>query len=396
MESFDALVLRYLMTDTRRIAETENRLLSTSESQENLDPTVPRTAHAGVEVILANKLEGEKAGVKSSGSFKRSVSFQSRIDIAMTNMNRSRNLDSKGSIDVLDHQLSIPKLRESMRSLRTSNASLERPTFSLYPRKSVNASRDAYLIGTIPADSGPVDEKKNALENQPRPISLISLKKLNQIIEKESQVPALEIDKPEYNEYLAIQQRHSSSQYIQKINSDELIWEVKNSEIKMLGPYLMGGRIGKGAFGKVKEGICSDSLQRIAVKIIGKKRVKKMVDNVIREIKLLRRLKHKNVVTLVDVFAKVEDNEGKIGIFPWFLTIEEEPIVWIFEDGTEEEKDVKVLKWYIILEFCPCTLQTLLDHSATHSLPELDCHRYFVQLMEGMEYLHSQKVIRIF
>ena len=57
-----------------------------------------------------------------------------------------------------------------------------------------------------------------------------------------------------------------------------------------------------------------------------------------------------NVVTLVDVFAKVEDTEGKIGIFPWFLTIEEEPIVWIFEDGTEEERDVKILKWYIILD----------------------------------------------
>jgi hypothetical protein len=380
------------MTDTRQVLEEQKQHLST-DFQALYDPKVPRTVHSGVEDTLS-KLDGEKSVMKSNGSFKRSVSFQSRIDIAMSNINRSRNLDSKGSIDILDHQLSVPKLRESMRSLRTSNASLERPTFSLYPRKSVNASRDAYLIGTLPADSGANDEK-HTLENQPRPISLISLKKLNQIIEKEPQITALEIENPEYNEYLAIQQRHSSSQYIQKINSDELIWEVKNSEIKMLGPYLMGGRIGKGAFGKVKEGLCSDSLQRIAVKIIGKKRVKKMVDNVIREIKLLRRLKHKNVVTLVDVFAKVEDNEGKIGIFPWFLTIEEEPIVWIFEDGTEEEKDVKVLKWYIILEFCPCTLQTLLDHSSTHSLPELDCHRYFVQLMEGMEYLHSQKVIRI-
>lgn len=97
-----------------------------------------------------------------------------------------------------------------------------------------------------------------------------------------------------------------------------------------------------------------------------------------REIKLLRRLKHINVVTLVDVFAKVEDTEGKIGIFPWFLTIEEEPIVWIFEDGTEEERDVKILKWYIILEFCPCSLQAILDHAVDHKLPISDCHRYSI------------------
>ncbi|KAJ3260002.1 Serine/threonine-protein kinase stk11 [Boothiomyces macroporosus] len=189
-----------------------------------------------------------------------------------------------------------------------------------------------------------------------RPVSLISLKKLNQIRESTPNLVVDEIPQPamnsEYLDYLMLQQRHSSCNFIQKIDSNEIVWETKQTQIKMLGPHLVGGKIGKGAFGKVKEGICADSLQRIAIKILAKKRVKKMVDTVIREIKLLRRLKHKNIVTLVDVFAKVEDNEGKAGIFPWFLTIEEEPIVWIFEDGTEEEKDVKILKWYIIMEFC--------------------------------------------
>ncbi|KAJ3311208.1 Serine/threonine-protein kinase stk11 [Boothiomyces sp. JEL0838] len=176
-----------------------------------------------------------------------------------------------------------------------------------------------------------------------RPVSLISLKKLNQIRESTPNLVVDEIPQPamnsEYLDYLMLQQRHSSCNFIQKIDSNEIVWETKQTQIKMLGPHLVGGKIGKGAFGKVKEGICADSLQRIAIKILAKKRVKKMVDTVIREIKLLRRLKHKNIVTLVDVFAKVEDNEGKAGIFPWFLTIEEEPIVWIFEDGTEEEKD---------------------------------------------------------
>jgi hypothetical protein len=375
------------MTETQSV---EQKLQQIKEPE--LDKNIPRTIHTiqitkSIDNIKSNansiqssrsiSIQDHDITVPNPGiekSFKRSVSFQSKIDL-----NDIKRIIQKNSIDNIEHQNSIPKLRESIRSSMASNNSLE---LKLYPRKSVSKSRDIVVI--------PQDDRKNEMI---RPISAISLKKLNQIVEKEVVMDDVEQRNQEYNDYLAIQQRHSSSQYIQKINSDELIWQVKTTEMKMLGPYLMGGRIGKGAFGKVKEGLCTDSLQRIAVKIIGKKRVKKMVDNIIREIKLLRRLKHKNVVTLVDVFAKVEDNEGKIGIFPWFLTIEEEPIVWIFEDGTEEEKDVKVLKWYIILEFCPCTLQTLIDHSEDHRLPERDCHRYFVQLIEGIDYLHSQNVI---
>ena len=180
----------------------------------------------------------------------------------------------------------------------------------------------------------------------------------------------------DYNEYLLLQQRHDSINFIHKIESNDIVYQPQSLKIKYLGLHLLGEKIGKGAFGKVKEGICTESLQRIAVKVISKKRVKKMVDGVIREIKLLRRLKHKNIVTLIDVFAKVEDDEGKIGIFPWFLTIEEEPIVWLFENGEEEEKMVKILKWYIVMEFCPCSLQTILDHAPNHKIPISDAHRF--------------------
>ncbi|KAJ3273911.1 Serine/threonine-protein kinase stk11 [Terramyces sp. JEL0728] len=257
------------------------------------------------------------------------------------------------------------RVRDSMRSIRESNTSIDRPIISLYPRKSVSiVSRDSmmanrtsilqlaeYAIDRTNSSSKPsINTSKPSINNLnksgesfARPVSLISLKKLNQIRESAPNLAVDEIPQPainsEYLDYLMLQQRHSSCNFIQKIDSNEIVWETKQTQIKMLGPHLVGGKIGKGAFGKVKEGLCADSLQRIAIKILPKKRVKKMVDTVIREIKLLRRLKHKNIVTLVDVFAKVEDNEGKAGIFPWFLTIEEEPIVWIFEDGTEEEKD---------------------------------------------------------
>ena len=92
----------------------------------------------------------------------------------------------------------------------------------------------------------------------------------------------------------------------------------------------------------------------------------------------MRRLKHQNVISLVNVYAKVEDVEGNVCVFPWFVTIEEEPVVWLYDDGSEEEKSVKLLKWYLVFEFCPCSLQILLDESENKRLPITEAHRYLV------------------
>jgi hypothetical protein len=92
----------------------------------------------------------------------------------------------------------------------------------------------------------------------------------------------------------------------------------------------------------------------------------------------LRRLKHRNIITLVDVYAKVEDSDGKSGIFPWFESIEEDPLVWLFEDGTEVEKLCKILKWYIILEFCPCSLQSIIDHAPFHKIPIAEAQKFII------------------
>ncbi|KAJ3126392.1 Serine/threonine-protein kinase STK11 [Nowakowskiella sp. JEL0407] len=201
---------------------------------------------------------------------------------------------------------------------------------------------------------------------------------------------------PEYYEYLMLCQRHASSNFIHKIDSAEVVWQEKAVNVKMIGPYLLGDQIGKGAFGKVKEGLCSETLQRVAIKIINKKRLRKVpngVENVHREIKLLRSLKHKNVIKLIDVVCKVEDDEGNIGIFNWFSTIENEPITWTFDDGTEVEKNVQIVKWYLVFEYCPCSLQTLLEQAENKCLSIAQAHHFFVQLIEGLAYLHSRSVI---
>ncbi|TPX57462.1 hypothetical protein PhCBS80983_g03804 [Powellomyces hirtus] len=201
---------------------------------------------------------------------------------------------------------------------------------------------------------------------------------------------------PEYYEYLMLSQRHSSSNFIHKIDSSEVVWKSEGARTKMIGRYLLGDQIGKGSFGKVKEGLCSETLQRVAVKIINKKRLRKMqggVETAIREIKLLRRMKHRNTIRLIDVYCKVEDDNGEAGVFNWFSAIEEEPITWRFEDGTEEDRHVQILKWYLIFEYCPCSLQTLLEQEENNKLPLSRAHWFFVQLIEGISYLHSQNVI---
>ena len=84
---------------------------------------------------------------------------------------------------------------------------------------------------------------------------------------------------------------------------------------------------------------------------------------------MLRKFKHENVVTLIDVYCKVEDSQGSTGIFPWFEAIEEEPITWIYEDGSSKSQKVSVLKFYIVLQYCPWTLQTVLDGMDGKRLP---------------------------
>ncbi|TPX36101.1 hypothetical protein SeMB42_g07104 [Synchytrium endobioticum] len=199
---------------------------------------------------------------------------------------------------------------------------------------------------------------------------------------------------PEYYEYLMLCQRHASMNFITKIASADLVYDDEGLKAKMVGPYLLGDQIGKGSFGKVKEGLCSETLQRVAVKVINKKRLRKLatgIDNIIREIKLLRRLKHRNCITLINVYCKVEDDECSDGVFPWFQEIEDEPIVWKYDDGSEVEKNAEVLKWYMALEYCPCSLRTLIEHDGKLTVER--ARGFFVQLMEGLAYLHSQSIV---
>ncbi|CAN0220666.1 unnamed protein product [Lampetra planeri] len=97
--------------------------------------------------------------------------------------------------------------------------------------------------------------------------------------------------------------------FIHRIDSAEIVYEPRRKRAKMVGRYLMGDLLGEGSYGKVKEMLDSHTLCRRAVKILKKKKLRKIPNgeaNVKKEIQLLKRLKHKNVISLVDaldVFA---------------------------------------------------------------------------------------------
>jgi serine/threonine-protein kinase 11 len=48
---------------------------------------------------------------------------------------------------------------------------------------------------------------------------------------------------------------------------------------------------------------------------------------------------------------------------------------------------------YIVLEYCLAGLQDLLLFAKQNLFPVWQAHRYFIQLVEGLEYLHGQGII---
>uniref|UniRef100_A0A2I2Y2P7 Serine/threonine-protein kinase STK11 n=1 Tax=Gorilla gorilla gorilla TaxID=9595 RepID=A0A2I2Y2P7_GORGO len=145
--------------------------------------------------------------------------------------------------------------------------------------------------------------------------------------------------------------------FIHRIDSTEVIYQPRRKRAKLIGKYLMGDLLGEGSYGKVKEVLDSETLCRRAVKILKKKKLRRIPNgeaNVKKEIQLLRRLRHKNVIQLVDVLY----NEEKQKIYPFRC--------W----GSQAAAKGTPVRGRV------CAAR-----------------RYFCQLIDGLEYLHSQGIV---
>ncbi|NWW88467.1 STK11 kinase, partial [Rhynochetos jubatus] len=168
--------------------------------------------------------------------------------------------------------------------------------------------------------------------------------------------------------------------FIHRIDSTEVIYQPRRKRAKLIGKYLMGDLLGEGSYGKVKEMLDSETLCRRAVKILKKKKLRRIPNgeaNVKKEIQLLRRLRHKNVIQLVDVLY----NEEKQKIYPFFIQL------------VEPQNFLNSALTYMVMEYCVCGMQEMLDSVPEKRFPVFQAHGYFCQLIDGLEYLHSQGIV---
>ena len=66
----------------------------------------------------------------------------------------------------------------------------------------------------------------------------------------------------------------------------------------LIGNYFLQKTIGEGTFGKVKLGIHTLTNEKVAIKILEKSRIKdkKDIERISREIKILKKVRHPNVI----------------------------------------------------------------------------------------------------
>jgi len=48
---------------------------------------------------------------------------------------------------------------------------------------------------------------------------------------------------------------------------------------------------------------------------------------------------------------------------------------------------------YLVMEYCVIVLQEMLQVAPLQKLPLHQAHKYFVQLIDGLEYLHGRNVV---
>ena len=136
----------------------------------------------------------------------------------------------------------------------------------------------------------------------------------------------------------------------------------KNNKSRSIGDYILQKSIGEGTFGKVKLGIHTLTGEKVAVKILEKKRIVDVADveRVSREIHLLKLIRHPNIIQLYEVFPKQ-----------------------ILETPT---------RLYLIMEYS--SSGELFDYIVKkNKLKEQDACRLFQQIIAGIEYIHKLNVV---
>ena len=131
-----------------------------------------------------------------------------------------------------------------------------------------------------------------------------------------------------------------------------------SKHIKNKGPYILGATLGEGAFAKVKVATQKHTGEKTAIKILDKSKLLEDEKDVIRlkkEINILKRLHHKNIIQLYEIM--------------------------------ESKKSL-----YIVMEYCE--RGELFDYIVKlGKIEEKEACRIFQQIINGVEYLHNKNII---
>ena len=131
----------------------------------------------------------------------------------------------------------------------------------------------------------------------------------------------------------------------------------KNKLKSNKGPYILGEKLGEGAFAKVRLATQIHIKEKCAVKILEKKLLESSRDiqRLKKEIKILKKLRHKNIIQLYDIM--------------------------------ESKRNL-----YFVMEYCKNG--ELFDYIVSKKrLKEQEACRFFQQIINGVEYLHNQGII---
>eukprot|EP01136_Pigoraptor_vietnamica_P045113 Opistho-1_new@1871 len=124
---------------------------------------------------------------------------------------------------------------------------------------------------------------------------------------------------------------------------------------ELIGPYLVKKVIGNGSFSKVKLAVDIRTKDKVAIKFVGKGKDGEIVQ-IAREVALLQRLSHPNVIAVIEVL--------------------------------ETKDDI-----CLVLEYAPGNLLDYINSFGSNRLPEKEARRIFKQLIMGVGYLHDSGVV---
>lgn len=127
---------------------------------------------------------------------------------------------------------------------------------------------------------------------------------------------------------------------------------------KKVGNYLIGRKLGEGSFAKVREGLHAITGEKVAVKVIDKRKAKKdsyVTKNLRREGQIQQMIRHPNITQLLDILE------------------------------TENS-------YYLVMELCPGG--NLMNHIYEKKrLDEREAQKYVRQLVMAVEHLHRAGVV---